>query len=333
MPVSQELVLAGKFLKESLTRYELEVEQPVYPEYWGYEGMYHQAIGDLPFGSRSIMNARIDYTGRAANYGGKATSIPLANFGINMDEYQTLVGVLAADWTWQELRSEEAGRENPYLPQINVVESYRMSMEKGLREWMHLKTVFGDVDAGFDGLITNPFVEIVEVSNANNGLTGTTATAATAYDFMIEQASDFRKSSRLTTDATAVLTSEDVNLALNKRFADSSNDGNPRRLLTSGDATQIRTIRAVNEMKGDVVRSEGGRTSINSVDILDTDDLLLMFDANVSTNQVRHFADIDALPPAQLDDQLTYRQVGLCATSEVIYKQPFRARLYVLKTA
>lgn len=333
MPVAQEVVLAGKFLNEALTKYETEVTQPVYPEYWAYEGMYHSAVNDLPFGCRSMMNARIDYVGRAVNYGGKATSIPLANFGINMDEYGCLVGVLAADWTWQELRSEEAGQSNSFLPRVNIVQSYRTAVEMGLMQWMHLKSVFGDVNADFNGLLTNPFVEVIEVANGANGLTGSSATAATAYDFMITQLSNFRRDSKLTTDATAVLTSEDVMLSLNKRFADNSNDGNPFRLLTGGDNYQLRTIKSVNEMNGDTARDEGGRTSINSVNIAATDDLLLMFDANVETNMVRHYAAIDTLPPGLLDDQLTYRQVALCATSEVIYKQPFKARLYVLKTA
>lgn len=330
MPVQQEMVMAGKFLTEALTRYETIVDEPTYPEYWGYNGLYHYATGDLPFGARKLMNARIDYTGRAVNYGGKATTLPLANFGINMDEYQSLVGVLAADWTWDELRSEEMSKENQFLPQVDVVNSYRMAMEKGLQEWMHVRTVFGDPTADFNGLITNPFVETVEVSAANNGITGTGATAATAYDFMRLQLSDFRKSSKLTTDATAVLTSEDVNSALTKRFADNSNDGNPYRLLTNSQSGQLRTIRAVNEMDGEICRNEGGRTSINSVAIAANADLLLMFDAAVQNNMVRHYAAIEALPPRQLDDQLTWRQVGLCATSETIYKQPFKARLLVL---
>lgn len=333
MPIAQEVVLAGKFLDEALTKYETQIEQPDYPEYWGAEGSFHQAIGDLPFGCRGMSMARIDYTGRAVNYGGKATSLPMANFGINMDEYQCLVGVLAADWSWSELRAQEAAEDNTFLPRVNVVQEYRMAMEMGLTQWLHEKTVFGDVNAGFTGLINNPFVEVVEVSNANNGLTGTSATATTAYDFLRNQASDFRKDSRLVADATAILTSEDVRNSLTARFGDNSNDGNPLRLLTSGDQGQFRLIRALNEMNGDDVRDIGGLTTINGVSIAATDDLLLMLDTDVANNVIKHFAPMDTLPPGLLDDQLTFRQVGLVATSEVIFKKPFRARLYVLKTA
>lgn len=331
MPVAREVTLAGKFLKESLVKYETTVDEPVYPELWGYEGQYHSAIADLPYGSRGMMNARVDYTGTAVNYGGKATSIPLANYGIEMDEYKTLIGVLAADWTWQELRSEEMSRQNPYLPRVDVISAYRRALDRGLQEWMHQRAVFGDVTAGFNGLITNPFVDVISVSAAQNGVTSPTATSASTYDWFIREASDFRKTSKLTSSATAILTSEDVNLAVSKRFTDGSSDGSPRRALTSGEAAQFTTIAAVNEMTGASVINEGKRTSINGVTIAATDDLLLMFDANVQVNMVRHFADIDYLPPGVLDDQLTFRQIGMCATSEVIFKQPFKARLYVLK--
>jgi len=329
MPVSEEVILAGKFLNEALTRYETEITEPVYPEYWAYEGKYHYATADLPFGARKIANARVDYTGKAVNYGGKAKDLPLANFGMNMDEYGTVVGILAAEWDWQELRAEEMGRSNQYLPQKRTVQSYRMALEKGLREWMHKKAVFGDESIGFNGLLTNPYVETVEVVAGANGLTGPGADADSAYDFMLTETSDFRKDSKLTTQATAVLTSEDVNLSLCRRFTD-NNDGNPKRLLTSGDATQVRTINAVNEMDGSIVNDEGDRTTINGVAVAPDADLLLMFDAAVRNNMIRHYADIETLPPGLLDDQMTYRQVGLCATSEAIFKQPFRARLYVL---
>ena len=330
MAVGNEITLAGKFLRESLVRYETTVDEPIYPELWGYEGMYHSAIADLPFGSRGMMNARVDYTGQAVNYGGKATSIPLANYGIEMDEYKTMIGVLAADWTWIELQAEEASRLNVYLPRVDVIASYRNALDRGLKEWMHQRTVYGDPVANFNGLITNPYVDVISVSAAQNGVTAATADSASTYDWFIREASDFRKDSKLTSSATAILTSEDVNLAVSKRFTDGSSDGSPRRALTSGEAAQFTTIAAVNEMTG-AEAIANGRTTINGVTIAPTDDLLMMFDANVSVNMVKHFHDIDYIPPNVLDDGLTWRQTGLCALSEVIFKQPFKSRLYVLK--
>jgi len=36
--LTDEMVLAGKFVREALTRYEREAVEPIYPELWGYEG-------------------------------------------------------------------------------------------------------------------------------------------------------------------------------------------------------------------------------------------------------------------------------------------------------
>lgn len=333
MPVAQEVVLAGKFLRESLIQYEATVDEPIYPELWAYEGQYHNAVADLRLGAQGFNSARMDYTGRAVNYGGKATTIPLANYGIEMDSYKTIKGILAADWTWEELRAQEMAQTNPYLPVSNVVQNYRNAVDRGLREWMHIRAIFGDPAASFNGLLTNPFVEVIAVSAGANGITGTGATAATAYDWLLQEASNFRKDSRLTSSATAVLTSEDVALRLSRRFVDVASAGTPMDMLTAGASAQFAGIFRVNEMSGAIVRDPqmGNRTSINGVTINATDDLLLMFDANVAVNMVRHFADIEYLPVGLLDSQMEYRLIGVCATSEVIYKQPFKCRLYVLR--
>lgn len=332
--LANEVVMAGKFLSESLTNYETTVSETVYPEYWGYEGEMHQARADLPFGALKYTTARMDYTGRAVNFGGKATTIPLANFGVNMDEYKCMVGILAAEWDWQQLRAEEQAQRNQFLPQTNVVESYRKALEKGLREWMHIRTIFGDPTVGFTGLLNNPFVEVVTVLAGANGITGPSATAATAYEFFRTQLSTFRKDSRLTAEATVALVDEDIRAALQRRFADNSNDGTPEQMLTGRtNSPALSAIRTKNEMAGDVVVSpDGGNiTTIGGVTITATDDLMLLTEASAGSDIIRHYADIETLPPGLLDDQLTYRQVGMCATSEVIYEQPFRARLLVLK--
>jgi hypothetical protein len=332
--LATEVLAAGKFLTESLAEYETQITETVYPEYWAEEGQYHSARADLPFGALKYTTARMDYTGRAANFGGKATTIPLANFGINMDEYKCLVGVLAAEWDWQQLRAEEQAQRNQFLPQTNIVESYRKALEKGLREWMHIRAVYGDPTIGFTGLLNNPFVEVISIAAGANGVTGPAATAATAYEFFRSQLSAFRKDSRLTAEATIALVDEDIRSALQRRFADNSNDGTPEQILAGRTSSpMLQAIRTVNELAGDVVNAAdmGNLTTIGGVTIAATDDLMLLTENSGEDAIIRHYAPIETLPPGLLDDQLTFRQVGMCATSEVIYTQPFRARLLVLK--
>lgn len=331
MPISQELVLAQKFLTESLTKYDLELFETEYPEYWAADGRYHNAIADLPFGVKQYTMGRIDYTGRAVNYGGKATTMPLANFGINMDAYKVVTGVLAADWTWEELRAEEASQGNAFLPTVNVVQSYNEALTRGLREWMHIRTVFGDPAMGFGGLLTNAYVDVEDVTFA--GFLAPAVTATQAYDFFRSELSEFRTNSRLTSKITGVLTSEAVQLKLTARYGDGSSDGTPLGTLLGGGAARSPVI-----SQFDVINE----ASVSAGLLADFDlpagmsgagrEWALFYELSPD-NMIRHYADIDLSEPFMLDDGMTFRRIGLCATSEVIYKRPYRAKLYRFATS
>jgi Uncharacterized protein conserved in bacteria (DUF2184) len=342
MPIAQEMVLAQKFLSESLITYEPQLIDTVYPEYWAYEGKYHNAIAGLAFGAEGLTTARRDFTGKAVNYGGKATTIPLANFGITMDKYKNLKGILAADWTWSELRAEEVASQNPYQPTINLVASYREALERGLREWQHYRTIFGDEQAGFTGLINNPYVEVIDVAAAANPLTGTgSPTANDRYNWFIRETTSFKKASKLTSAMVQIITSVDARASLSVRFTDSGGAGSPYALMTAAESAIVSDVIEVNEFDGGDVRNPdvGNMTTINGVTLPGTAggasafDLLLMCENGGTSSIQRRYADIETMPPFMLDDGLTYRQIGITATSEVIYTQPFRARLYILRKA
>lgn len=339
MALPEEMALAGKYITEALNRYEAQVDDPVYPEYWAYEGQYHQAIGDLSFGEIDIVKSRLDFTGRAVDYQGKGTVLPLANYGISQDKYKTVTGVLAAEWTWRELRAEEQSRNNEYMTNIDTVATYRRSLDKGLREWMHYKAIFGESvgSDNFGGLLTNPYLEVINIPAAQNGITGTSATAETAYDWFLAETTAFAKASKLTAEGTAVLTSIDVMSALRKRFASNTSDGTALGLITgrtgnSTDSALVRTVNRVNEFSGEAVRDPeiGNRTALGGVNVAANADLLMMVDADVQNNLQRHFADVQTMAPYTPDGGMTYRQIGMCATSEVMLLKPFAARLYVL---
>lgn len=340
MPISQEIILAQKFLSESLIEYEPELIDTVYPEYWAYEGKYHEATAGLAFGSQGMTTARRDFTGKAVNYGGKATTIPLANFGITMDKYKNLKGILAADWTWEELRTEEVAVTNPYQPAVNIVASYREAMERGLREWMHYRSIFGDPSVAFTGLVNNPYVEVIDVAAAANPFTGTgTPTAGDRYNWFLRETSSFKKTSRLTSGMVGVMTSVDVKTSLNSRFTDVAGDGTPLALMTSASGAIVSDVVEVNEFDGSDVRNPdiGNLTTINGVTLPGTAggasafDLMLFSDNSPASSVKRKYADIETMAPFMLDDGMTFRQIGICATSEVIFTQPFRARLYILR--
>jgi Uncharacterized protein conserved in bacteria (DUF2184) len=317
-----EVVKSGKFLAAALAEYEPKLSETVYPELWGYEGKYHTAKADLPFAATKLVDGRIDYTGRAVNFGGKATTLPLANYGIEMDEYRTLQGVLAADWSWMELQAEEMARNNPYLPQTSVVENYTKALDRGLREWMHVRTLFGDASIGFRGLFNNGNVDVIDISTNLYGLT-----ASQFYDFMRNECSKFRKASKLTAQATALLCSEDLRNLGTSRFGDNTSDGTPFNLLSkNSDSPSINAINSVNELDAATLEANGVLSPGTNKDFF------VLYEQNEAVID-RRFADIRTFPPGLLDDQLTYRVVGLAATSEVRVKQPFRVRYYTYPKA
>jgi hypothetical protein len=344
MPVAQDQLLAQKFLSESLQEYEPQITDTVYPEYWAYEGKHHSARSGLAFGVQGFTTSRRDFTGKAVNYGGKATTIPLANFGMTMDRYKTVKGILAADWTWEELRQEEVANSNPYQENINLVASYREALERGLRQWMHYRAIFGDGSLAFTGLINNPYVEVIDVASAANPLTGSAAGGASgadnAYEWFRVETANFKKASKLTSELTMAMTSSDVRSALNRRFTNNSSDGTPYNLLTTGGGSPtLASVIELNEFDGSEVRNPdvGNLSTINGVTLpgvagsaTSAFDLLLMCDATGNDIQ-RRFHDIETMQPFMLDDGMTYRQIGICATSEVIFPQPFRARLFILR--
>lgn len=345
MALSGEIIQAGKFLKESLIQHETTITETEYPEYWGYTGQLHQAVGDLKFGTQGFTTARMNYTGRAVNFGGKSQTFPLANYGVEMDSYKTVVGVLAAEWDWQQLQAEAAAQDNPYLPRTNVVASYRRALERGLREWMHLKVVFGDPTIGFTGLINNPYVEVINVPASDNPLTGPSSNtgtglpnAANVYDWFRRESSKFKDETLLTGELTVALVPESVSTALDQRFTDGSSDGTPRTVLTSRqESPMLRNIKTVNEFSGKRIRNAeigniSGTAALGGQTLNDDNfDIIMLMQASVEDSVMRHFHDIETMEPRLLDDCLTYRQIGMCATSEMIFKQPMRARTYILR--
>lgn len=323
--MSTSIQQAGKFLQEQLRMIEPEINQTVYPEYWGYEGKYHSVKNGLNFGVSTIKTARLDYTGTAVNFGGKATDIPLANFGIDTDSYDTLMGVLGAEWHWTELEQQEAATNAGTLNAVNVVQEYSNAMDKGIREWVHLKTLFGNYNntsAGFTGFFNNPYAQVkVITDNLYN------YTPQQLYDFFLTESFDFQKTSLLTAEATDLLLPIDLKRALLRRFGDNTGDGNPLRMMLNlngkNDEPAYNSVSAVNELKYTYLNQYG--ISVTS------QDMFIMYDNSVQT-LYKYMSDIYTTPAQLKDDGMTYRVTSIVKLSEMIVKQPFRIRYYLIPT-
>lgn len=340
MAIDQDMALGQKFLEESLRKYTPGIVDTIYPKYWGFEGMYHQADGTLHFGAREIITARKDFTGKAVRYGGRATTIPLANFGITLDSYGNMKCILGADWTWDELVSANYAAQNPNQPSLNIAKEYREALEKGLREFIHYKTVYGDPEFNFGGLLTSPYVEVIDVAASANPFTGTPgSTAADRYDWLLRETSNHLESTMLTGGECSILTSINVKTSLLSRFTDGSADGTPLKLATDKESGLVSEITHLNEFSGKAVRHPdmGNLSAINGVTLpgtpggASTFDLMLFIDRSESSSIKREYHPIETLTPFTTDDGMTTRLIGLCATSEMMFTQPMYARLYILR--
>lgn len=311
------IIQAGHFLKEQLRRVEPNIIRTVYPEMWGFEGKYHSVSNNLPFGLKEIYQSRIDHSGTAVNFGGKATDIPLANFGIGYDKYKTLIGILAAEWDWIELQSQQQA-QTANLPTIDVVTEYRKALDKGLREWVHLKTLFGDSTIGFNGLFSGIDVEIIDVTTNLYNLT-----SRELQDFFRGIIKDFKKASKLTAQPTDLLVNVDLKYSLNSPFVDAAgavtSKGSPAEsLMSSGD---IRMINEVNELSNTYL-NQYGITSVST-----TKDMFVLYESSSETLDKLQ-SRIYTTPVGLKDDGMTYRQTGIVACSEVRYKTPYRVKYY-----
>ena len=321
-----DLIGLQKWLDVELRDYEREIVETVYPELWGFEGKHCPTMGGLRLGLKSLVYARIDRVGKAVNYGGKATSIPLSNFGITLEEHKTAVGIAAAEWGVFDLAAEKVAAQFPQLLQNrDLVKNYREALEKSLREWMHKKALFGDQELGMAGLFSE---ENITVGNVKTfAATATTSNAETnnlynvkpeeLHDYFVDILGKFKEDTLLTTNATHLLITSKLMTQLSKRYRDGGNDGSPLTMLKK----VFTSITEVNELKSNFLEDHG----VNAAGT--NKDRFILYENNPKV-LMRKFHPIETTAPRLNDDQITYRTIGYCATSEVCVKQPTRIKYY-----
>lgn len=320
------ILQAGKFLKEQLRLVEPEITRTVYPQLWGFEGQYHSVKPGLSFGVNNIVSTRIDSVGKAVNFGGKATDIPLANFGIASDSWNTKACVLGAEWSWTELEQQKAAENSGTLGAVNVVQEYALALEKGVREWVHERSLFGDPnDTSFTGLFNNSDVETVVITDNLYALS-----PRDLHLYIKNLIKDFKKAAKLTATASDMLTSPDLFDALTDPIAQSAGGGGeatPFELLTDPKkGSNLRRINEVNELTyASLV--EYGRIASGA-----NQDMLMLYDNSPET-LYKHFSGVYKTPTNLKDDGITYRTTGFAKVSEVVVKTPFRVRYYLYPKA
>jgi hypothetical protein len=115
-----------------------------------------------------------------------------------------------------------------------------------------------------------------------------------------------------TNDQISVLVSSRLSLALSRRFTDTG-DGSPISLLRS----LVGNITELNELAAPLLERFG-------VTLAGANNDMIIFYNNQSDVLDRRYYPIEITKPNLLDDQVSFRCVGYCATSEVRVKQPLR---------
>lgn len=327
MAVQADLISSGLWLKSEVTYYEPKIIERVYPALWGFEGLYHNASADLPLGVQEIVQGRIDHTGKAVNYGGRAMDIPLVNVGIGVDNYKVLLGVLGAEWGLFDLMAQMEVNSKKLLPQRNLVNDLMTAMDVGLREWIHIRTLFGDPAIGFQGYFNNNYVEVINVTDNVYAYT-----PQQLYNFILSIVYDFQDKSRLTAEATSILVPVPFKRALLNRFGDNTTDANPLHLLLDdGRGSTLQEINVVNELRSQYLEQYAIQPPGTNKD------MIIVYentsDPEAGDTLKKYFHPIDRTEPFLLDDGLTHRITSFAAISEMMVNQSFKVKYYKIPAA
>ena len=322
--MANEIVQAGKFLKEQLRLVDPQVIATEYPEYWGFEGKHHTVKPGLPFGVKEVSTTRLEHSGRAVNWAGKTRDVPLANYAVDTDTYKTLACALGAEWGFDELLTQEASeRSGVYAGTVvDVVSSYNAALQKGIQEWTHIRTLFGDPELAFSGLFTNPNVEQIIITDNLYALT-----PSELQDFFHETVNDFTDDIGLTATMFDVLTNVKLFAGLTKQMSPgNSSSTTPYELLTDPNkGAAIRSISKVNELKHQYLLEFGKLLEGQDYD------MFMVYDS--SEDVVDKMVSQQILTAPRLTDSDCYRRMGYMKMTEARFKKPFKVRYFLYPKA
>jgi len=316
---------SAKFLNAEVTRYERQWMKTVYPERWAANGDHLYNVGDLRLGEKRVIIPRIDYAGKATIHTGKATDIPLLQLATTADQYNARVIVMGAKWdAIADIAAEEVANLNGLLPERNTVQMLMDGLSDKISEKEHELVVFGNRAEGMDGLFSGQRVDTLDIPAGTNLHE---EPALDLFDRIRGLLKEFHKRSLLTAMATKMLCTIDLYDSLCRKFPDS--EGTPlERLTRAGRGMYVREIEPVNELTSDLLEQFGVHTpGANRDRFMVYEDRIPEEGEVTRPGIMRQFFAMDRTPVRQ-DSDLGYSMTAYCATTEVQFREPFRA-LYI----
>lgn len=309
-------VAAGKFLTQELRQYDPEFYSVERYEKWGAKGLYHPSTADLTLGVREVVQSHLETTGKAGRWDGKATNIPIANFGVGATSYKASVYVIGAEWTTFDLQASAVAKGNALLPQRDLVRTNMEALQIGMDEAIHDVVAFGDPDIGMDGLFSGGSIEVL--TPATNPYT---LSPQDLYEFFLELIWTFKRQSKVPTDQISVYLPTPL---LAKLLIPIENQGGatPLSHLLGGTTSQYGKFAKVFKDFDELESSFLEQYRIHSVGTNKDRIAIGQFDSTRALR--RQFYPIDRTEPRLADDGITYRVTAFYATTESQYRMPYR---------
>lgn len=191
----------GLYLESQLTRYESTFFRVPKDIYWMLDPNKNmtQLIPDLPIGFQQIKNYQINHFGSAGIYDSASTDIPLVEFNLEGGNVvKSLIFINGARWNEFDLIQEQVSNQlGTMIPSFSIISEKNAAMGEYLNRREHYSLLYGIVNRGFYGLLTQPNVTLDDTSTAIPNFYN--LTNEEIYDQFLIWISDFITQAQLST--------------------------------------------------------------------------------------------------------------------------------------
>lgn len=305
-----DMASLGKYLKEQVAEYDSSTFYNAPDEdLWGVGSTHIPSQGDLPRGLQSITYFRRETVGRAAVSIG-AFDIPMVGSAKASFSAKAVSVVASTEWSQDELQAYEFAQSRGMMPGDNIIQSAIADVSLSIFRRIHELVVIGFSEIGFPGLLTHDQIDPVD----ETAVQALQLTPSDLYDWFQGLVSDFKKTSKLPYDRIVAYVSDDLMLALSRRFDDTTGDSPIQAMQASDRGVYISDIISLSELDSDQLVSLGVGAANQG--------LVILGDFKNPGSVIRRFATIDRTDPFMKDTGYHFGLTGWASTTQPIIKVP-----------
>jgi hypothetical protein len=305
-----DMVSLGRYLAEQVNEYDTSTFYNAPDEdLWGVGSTHVPSTGDLPRGLQSITYFRRETVGRAAVSIG-AFDIPMVGSAKTKYAAMAVSVVASTEWSQEDLQAHQFAQSRGMMPGDNLIQSSIGDVSLSIFRRVHELVVVGFEEIGFPGLFNHDMVDSLDES-ATEVLQ---LTPSDLYDWFQGIVSNFKKSSKIPYERIIAYVSDDVMLALSRRFDDTTGDSPIQAMRSSERGVFVGDVVAISELDSD----ELVRLGVGVAD----EGLIILGDFRNPGSIIRRFATIDRTEPFMKDTGYHYGLTGWSSTTQPIIKIP-----------